>query len=734
MASITTRAGKGSPLTNAEVDANFTNLNTELGQKLIASSNLSDLASTATARTNLGLAIGTNVQAWDADLDAIGALAGTAGLLRKTAANTWSLDTATYLTGNQSISLSGDATGSGTTSIALTLANSGVTAGTYTKLTVDAKGRVTVGASLASADLPTYTGTLTSTQVTTALGFTPYNSTNPNGYTSNTGTVTSVSGTGTVSGLTLTGTVTGSGSLTLGGAITGFLPSTGGSLTGSLNFSGTGLRITGDFSDNVTQGNRVMFQTSTVNGATVVSAMPNGTSTTARWVAFGGSDPSNASSLQLSALGTEVRITSNANGTASVQPLNLYMGITQALNVSTAGVANFLQGLQQGGNQVLHAGNYNSYSPTLTGAGASGTWGISISGNAATVTNGVYTNTAQVIAGLKQFNTSNTGMANSAGNLANVEAYGTGGAAMIGFHRPGVYAAYFGLDSDNVWKVGGWSMGAVAYPILHSNNYTSYSPSLTGTGASGTWGISITGSAATLGGKPPQDAVGANTIPTRDGSGYVYFNYINSNTGNGENPTVSQVIVTNGSDGFYRKASIAHLTSSLSGTAPINISGSAGSVSGLTLNNSGAPINPDNVTQNQIGYNTNVSLFSQTDGGLYSSAYSSSWIHQIYGDFRTGQIAIRGKNNGTWQAWRTVLDSSNYTSYAPSLTGSGASGTWGINVTGTASYSNNLARGFNSNWNTDFSDAPAGSTILRGDTSSGSSTGGPGGTWCTRQY
>jgi hypothetical protein len=46
-----------------------------------------------------------------------------------------------------------------------------------------------------------------------------YPAANPSGYTSNTGTVTSVTGTGTVNGMTLTGSVTSSGSLTLGGTL-----------------------------------------------------------------------------------------------------------------------------------------------------------------------------------------------------------------------------------------------------------------------------------------------------------------------------------------------------------------------------------------------------------------------------------------------------------------------------------------------------------------------------------
>lgn len=56
---------------------------------------------------------------------------------------------------------------------------------------------------------------LTSTNVTTALGYTPYNSTNPNGYTTNTGTVTSVAMT-VPTGLTVSGSpITTSGTLAI---------------------------------------------------------------------------------------------------------------------------------------------------------------------------------------------------------------------------------------------------------------------------------------------------------------------------------------------------------------------------------------------------------------------------------------------------------------------------------------------------------------------------------------
>jgi hypothetical protein len=73
------------------------------------------------------------------------------------AASTAFVKAQNYLLSNQTITLSGDVSGAGTTAITTALAATGITGGTYTKLTVDAKGRATAGTTLSAADIPTLT-------------------------------------------------------------------------------------------------------------------------------------------------------------------------------------------------------------------------------------------------------------------------------------------------------------------------------------------------------------------------------------------------------------------------------------------------------------------------------------------------------------------------------------------------------------------------------------------------
>lgn len=92
-------------------------------------------------------------------------------------------------------------------------------------------------------------------------------------------------------------------------------------------------------------------------------------------------------------------------------------------------------------------------------------------------------------------------------------------------------------------------------------------------------------------------------------------------------------------------------------------------------------------------YNTKGLLNGQPSqyGFLFNMAFNDSEIHQIWAT-HGGSLYHRYGNkpnniNNIEKSWREILDSSNYTSYTVTKTGSGASGTWGISISGNAATS-----------------------------------------------
>lgn len=78
------------------------------------------------------------------------------------------------------------------------------------------------------------------------------------------------------------------------------------------------------------------------------------------------------------------------------------------------------------------------------------------------------------------------------------------------------------------------------------------------------------------------------------------------------------------------------------------------------------------------------------DGHILTFGWDNSrWGAQMaIGAETYNHLYIRGAipdgDKTVWEKWKTILDSSNYTSYTVTKTGSGASGTWDINVSGSS--------------------------------------------------
>jgi hypothetical protein len=252
---------------------------------------------------------------------------------------------------------------------------------------------------------------------------------------------------------TIAGTINAGGSVTAGGFVGPLTGNVSGNLTGNVTGNVVG-NLTGNVTGNVT-GNAGTANFATTAGS-ATSATTAATATSVNWTGVTGrptalsqftNDVGFVTTVGAAAAGSLTGTTLAAGVTASSLTS---LGTITTLNAITAIAATSLQ--SQG--QLLATGS----------------------------TSGVAT-MATATAGL--------------GSIVVQADSGAGHPAFMQFHRPGFFAAYLGLDTDNKLKWGGYSLGANAYELVHAGNVGTYAAAPGGANASGTWPINIIGGAST---------------------------------------------------------------------------------------------------------------------------------------------------------------------------------------------------------------------------------------------
>jgi hypothetical protein len=183
---------------------------------------------------------------------------------------------------------------------------------------------------------------------------------------------------------------------------------------GTLN--GSGANVTAINASNISSG--TLAQARLANASLTV----NGTS-----IALGGSGTVTATATNALTIGTGLGGTSY-NGSAGV-------------TITNTGVTSIVAGTN------------------IAVSGATGAVTVNVSGTVAAATNATNVNGTNANLGFST-NATTVGLNTQAG--PQVQSQG-GGAAVMSFHRPGAYAINLGLDSDNVFRIGGWSDGLNTY-------------------------------------------------------------------------------------------------------------------------------------------------------------------------------------------------------------------------------------------------------------------------------
>jgi len=399
-------------------------------------------------------------------------------------------------------------------------------------------------------------------------------------------------------------------------------------------------------------------------GDTFVTYGPN--STWSSYLRVGGNGRTVSGNLYASVVTTNGNLHLDS-GDARGLYLNFYGG--------TAGIV-FGTGASGVAASVDSAGNF--WKGSTIGAGTqyvynSGTWGISISGNAATATTATYiyspdggrnpstTSLPNTNPRTVRFDFAGAGYITGAtGNYVGVMTYTPWDGTSVSTGDSSYQLAFCNYSGVNASGLPGLairnginsSWNATWYQMLHSGNYTSYAVPLSGY---------TFGTAFSLG--TMYVATGAQATVTSllgvYSNGYAYTfgaaaiaGFISGQTFNTLGNAATATNATNASN----------ITLTSLGNGSVNVSNGS---SAVYRNENGA------------GGNLNYAPVLHLGGG------DTMW--QIQGDYYSSTtLQWRAGYNGSWYAWRTILHSANYNSYSPTLTGTGASGTWGINITGTA--------------------------------------------------
>jgi hypothetical protein len=349
------------------------------------------------------------------------------------------------------------------------------------------------------------------------------------------------------------------------------------------------------------------------------------------------------------------------------------------MTATNGGVVNFPRARPTyAGNTILDAANYNSYAPSLTGSGASGTWSITTTGNVAsrgqsnwndaTVINNVvgllawknYGNSHVIFDASASTSPSGTGVNSTNSTAAWTATYptlmGWNGSQTYGVRVDSARVAdtvtHNASRTDSAWYNIGWFSG---------NPSPAYSCDTVQIQSS-TGNIRVKNSSCVVQAPYQSD----HDFPT---GAYIQTDI---SPGNGE-PWTCEITAFNYGNGRPTKITINAYNY-----------GPGTYYAGYAIA-TGLGISGMSVFQNSSGY---LCLYIPSQG--YWNAYNVNWyvnyngnssnrVTSISNSAKPGGISYENSISPTYS-----LDASNYTSYAPSLTGTGASGSWGISISGSS--------------------------------------------------